>query len=139
MSDGSDRPAPTAPRLLVDPPLTLERYVAAGGGSGIDRAIRIGPEATIAEIEAAGLRGRGGAGFPTAVKWRAVTGAGGGTRYAVCNGAEGEPGTFKDRALIRANPYAVLEGLVIAAVTVGAARRLRGGEGELHHGDHPAP
>jgi NADH-quinone oxidoreductase subunit F len=121
MSDASHSGAgPVAPRLLVDPALTLERYVAAGGGSGLDRARTLGPAATIAELEAAGLRGRGGAGFPTAVKWRSVAGAGGGTRYAVCNGAEGEPGTFKDRALIRANPYAVLEGLVIAALTVGA-------------------
>ena len=114
---GADRPAP---RLLVDPPLTLEGYVARGGGSGLDRARALGPAATIAELETAGLRGRGGAGFPTAVKWRSVAGAGGGTRYAVCNGAEGEPGTFKDRALIRSNPYAVLEGLVIGALTVGA-------------------
>ncbi len=112
-----DRPAP---RLLVDPPLTLEGYVGRGGGSGLDRARALGPAATIAELETAGLRGRGGAGFPTAVKWRSVAGAGGGTRYAVCNGAEGEPGTFKDRALIRSNPYAVLEGLVIGALTVGA-------------------
>ncbi len=117
-SAGAADRSPT--RLLVDPPLTLEGYVARGGGSGLDRARALGPAATIAELETAGLRGRGGAGFPTAVKWRSVAGAGGGTRYAVGNGAEGEPGTFKDRALIRSNPYAVLEGLVIAALTVGA-------------------
>jgi len=107
-------------RLLIDPPLTLERYVAAGGGTGIDQARTLGPRGTIDELAAAGLRGRGGAGFPTATKWRSLLGGGGGTRYAVCNGAEGEPGTFKDRALLRANPYAVLEGLVIGALTIGA-------------------
>ena len=120
MTDRAGADERPAPRLLVDPPLTLEGYVGRGGGSGLDRARALGPAATIAELETAGLRGRGGAGFPTAVKWRSVAGAGGGTRYAVCNGAEGEPGTFKDRALIRSNPYAVLEGLVIGALTVGA-------------------
>ncbi|MDQ3782730.1 MAG: SLBB domain-containing protein [Actinomycetota bacterium] len=106
--------------MLVDPPHTLETYVAAGGGTGIDRARHLGAVATIDELATAGLRGRGGAGFPTATKWRSLRTGGGGTRYAVGNAAEGEPGTFKDRALLRANPYAVIEGLVIAALTIGA-------------------
>src|SRR5690606_14525209 len=69
-----------------------------------------------------GLRGRGGAGFPTARKWRSVMEGGPefGDRYAVANGAEGEPGTFKDRPLTRANPYQIIEGLAIAATVVGA-------------------
>lgn len=76
----------------------------------------------IAEIRASGLRGRGGAGFPTADKWASVRGAGGPATSVVCNAAEGEPGTFKDRFLLRRNPYQVLEGLVIAAFATGATR-----------------
>ena len=108
-------------RLLPPTPLTtLGEYVAAGGGQGIAGARAIGPEATITEITAAGVRGRGGAGFPAGTKWRSVASTPARRRYAVANGAEGEPGTFKDRALMRSNPYAVIEGLLIAAVTVGA-------------------
>ena len=86
------------------------------------RAARaLGPEATIEEITASGLRGRGGAGFPTGAKWASVRAAGGGTHYAVANGAEGEPATFKDRTLMRADPYRIVEGLAIAALSVGAS------------------
>ena len=85
------------------------------------RAARaLGPEATIEELTASGLRGRGGAGFPTGAKWASVRSAGGGTHYAVANGAEGEPATFKDRTLMRADPYRVIEGLAIAAFCVDA-------------------
>jgi transposase len=76
----------------------------------------------IGEVARSGLRGRGGAGFPTGEKWRAVRGVGAGPRFAVCNAAEGEPATFKDRLLLRTNPYQVLEGLAIAAYAVGAER-----------------
>ena len=78
----------------------------------------------IEELVASGLRGRGGAGFPTGVKWRSIA-AGGpevGERFVVANGAEGEPGTFKDRAMLRHNPYALIEGVLIAARTLGAGR-----------------
>src|SRR5690349_4903089 len=82
----------------------------------------MGPEATIAAVTASGLRGRGGGGFPTGRKWSSIAGApAAGTRYLVVNGAEGEPGTFKDRALMRANPYQLVEGAIIAAFAVGAA------------------
>jgi NADH-quinone oxidoreductase subunit F len=74
----------------------------------------------IGEVSRSGLRGRGGAGFPTGDKWRAIRGSGSGDRYVVCNAAEGEPGTYKDRFLLRQNPYQVLEGLAIAARAVGA-------------------
>ncbi len=97
-------------------------YVAAGGGRGLKRALASDPEAVIDEVARSGLRGRGGAGFPTAIKWRAVRGTGTGTRFVVCNAAEGEPATFKDRYLIRRNPYQVLEGLAIVARVVGAER-----------------
>lgn len=112
---------PSTARLLQEPALgSLEDYMALGGGNGLAGARHLGADGTIAEIAAAGLRGRGGAGFPTGTKWRSIASGGGGTRYAVCNAAEGEPGTFKDRALLRSNPYAVLEGLLIAATAVGA-------------------
>jgi len=78
--------------------------------------------AVIQEVAKSGLRGRGGAGFPTGEKWRAVRAVGAGSRFAVCNAAEGEPATFKDRLLLRTNPYQVLEGLAIAAYAVGAER-----------------
>ena len=78
--------------------------------------------AVIQEVAKSGLRGRGGAGFPTGEKWRAVRAVGTGPRFAVCNAAEGEPATFKDRLLLRTNPYQVLEGLAIAAYAVGAER-----------------
>ena len=71
-------------------------------------------------ITAAGLRGRGGAGFPTGRKWASVRDGGAGTRFVVANGAEGEPATFKDRTLIRLDPYRIVEGAAIAAFAVGA-------------------
>ena len=97
-------------------------YERIGGGIGVQRARRMSPEEIIAMISDAGLRGRGGAGFPTAVKLRTVAESRSelvGTTVVV-NAAEGEPGTFKDRALLRTNPYRVLEGAVIAALAVGA-------------------
>lgn len=111
------------PFLLREVP-DLAAWLGDGGGDGLGRALALGPSATVAEIERSGLRGRGGAGFPTGRKWRSIRAAGvdAGERYVVVNAAEGEPGTFKDRAILRANPYQVLEGAVIAAVTVGARR-----------------
>src|SRR5207302_8819482 len=108
--------------LLPDQPLrSLDEYFATDvGGLGLKRAVDIGPEATVREIAASGLRGRGGGGFPTGRKWEGVIGQGGTHRYVVCNGAEGEPGTFKDRTLMRANPYQLVEGVIIAAFAVGA-------------------
>jgi NADH-quinone oxidoreductase subunit F len=101
---------------------TLDAYQAAGGGQAFAKAVQMGPDAVIAEIRNAGLRGRGGAGFPTAVKWTGVRTAPGTARYICCNGAEGEPGTFKDRYILRTNPYQVIEGLAIAAHAIGAER-----------------
>jgi NADH-quinone oxidoreductase subunit F len=104
------------------PLASLDEYLAAGGGRALAAARREGAAWVFAQLEQAGLRGRGGAGFPTVTKWRSVA-AGGqelGDRYVVANGAEGEPGTFKDRPLMRANPYQVLEGLSIAATVVRA-------------------
>ena len=99
---------------------SIDAYVAAGGGSGVRRAHELGPAATIDVVTRSGLRGRGGGGFPTGQKWAGIAAQTGGRRYLVCNGAEGEPGTFKDRALLRANPYQLVEGVAIAAFAVGA-------------------
>ncbi len=99
---------------------SLARYHDDGGGQGLAAAASLGHEAVIREVEASGLRGRGGCGFPTGRKWRSVRDCGGGRRFVVANGVDGEPGTFKDRAILRANPYQVIEGLAIAAIAIGA-------------------
>ncbi|MCB0993609.1 MAG: hypothetical protein KDB21_00865 [Acidimicrobiales bacterium] len=100
---------------------SIRDYLATDvGGRGIAAARRLGPAATIDAIAASGLRGRGGGGFPTGTKWAGIARQRDGKRYLVCNGAEGEPGTFKDRALLRANPYQVAEGLMIAAFAIDA-------------------
>jgi len=112
-------------QLLPDEPVAdLDAYVAMGGGAGLARAQEIGTDAVIAEVRASGLRGRGGAGFPTGIKWRGVADAAtaDGRAYVVCNAAEGEPGTYKDRPLMAKNPFQLLEGMCIALVTIGAER-----------------
>jgi NADH-quinone oxidoreductase subunit F len=112
------------PNLLLpsQPFATLDQYLAAGGGRAVAAAREQGSDWVMAQLERSGLRGRGGAGFPTVTKWRSVAASGRelGDRFAVANGAEGEPGTFKDRPLLRANPYQVLEGLSVAATVVQA-------------------
>lgn len=109
--------------LDATPCHNLDEYLEGGGGRALDVARRLGPEGVIDEVEAAGLRGRGGAGFPTGRKWRTIAGSHSAhaTTSVVVNGAEGEPGTFKDRALLRTNPYKVIEGALIAAVAVHAS------------------
>jgi NADH-quinone oxidoreductase subunit F len=102
------------------PVSSLADYRARGGGAGLERARELGPEQTIQEVTLARLRGRGGAGFPTGTKWESIRSAPGDTKYLAVNAAEGEPGTFKDRSLMRANPYQLLEGVAIAALAVGA-------------------
>src|SRR5262245_5169018 len=109
-------------RVLDPRPVTsLQAYVDGGGGEGLTAARRLGPTAVIDDVEAAGLRGRGGGGFPTGRKWRTV----GSNRSpllpatVVVNAAEGEPGSFKDREILRRNPYRVLEGALIAAHAIG--------------------
>ena len=107
--------------LLPEQPVTsLDEWREQGGGQALDIARRLGPDDTIEELGTAGLRGRGGAGFPTARKWSGVRSSTGTHRYVVCNAAEGEPASFKDRAIMRANPYQVIEGLAVAAATIGA-------------------
>jgi NADH:ubiquinone oxidoreductase subunit F (NADH-binding) len=108
--------------LPATPRGSLEEHRAGGGGRALAVARELGPDGVLDALDAAGLRGRGGAGFPAGRKWRSVRAGGpaAGDRYVVVNGAEGEPGTFKDRPLLRANPYQVLEGLAVALAVVGA-------------------
>jgi NADH-quinone oxidoreductase subunit F len=110
-------------RILPAIPLAdLAGYVARGGGRGVQAARAMSADEVIDVVDASGLRGRGGAGFPAGRKWRTVAANESATEPAtvVVNGAEGEPGAFKDRAIMQANPYAVLEGGLIAAHAVGA-------------------
>ncbi len=113
-----------ADRLLPAAPVTsLDDHLAAGGGVGLERALSLPPEEVTTLIDTAGLRGRGGAGFPTARKWRGVqqtAAEAGGVLTLVANAAEGEPGTYKDRVLIEQEPYAFLEGICIALHATGA-------------------
>lgn len=99
----------------------LDDYVARGGYVQLRRVLteKIAPEAVQAEVRAAGLRGRGGAGFPTAVKWSFMPKDYDGQKYLICNADESEPGTFKDRDILRYNPHAVIEGMVLAAYVMG--------------------
>src|SRR5262245_26262726 len=100
----------------IDRPVaSVAEHVAAGGGEALALALSRPPEATVDEVGRSGLRGRGGAGFPTGLKWAAVRDDPCAVKFVVCNGAEGEPGTFKDRWLLRRNPYQAIEGLAVAA------------------------
>lgn len=113
------------PGLLDGTPIdSLREYESRGGGVALRRVDELGPDGVLDELDRSGLRGRGGAGFPTATKWRSIAGGGAaaGERFVVANGAEGEPGTFKDRALLRHDPYQLVEGVLIAARTVDTRR-----------------
>lgn len=102
----------------------LEEYEARGGYSALRRILseKISPDAVIAELKASSLRGRGGAGFPTGLKWSFMPRAFPGSKYLACNSDEGEPGTFKDRDILRYNPHTVIEGMTIAAYAMGCER-----------------
>ncbi len=116
---------PLVTRVLPPEPVpTLADYQRGGGGQALDEVARAGPAAVMDELEASGLRGRGGAGFPSGRKWRTVADLHSPLfpSAVVVNAAEGEPGSFKDRAILRASPYHVLEGAVVAARTIGADR-----------------
>jgi NADH:ubiquinone oxidoreductase subunit F (NADH-binding) len=111
--------------LIPDPPFaSYEEYRRRTGPSAVRKARSLPPEAVLREVRASGLRGRGGAGFPTGTKWTTLQAHRAQTRFVVCNAAEGEPGTFKDRYLLRKSPYATLEGMLVAAHVIGAAREL---------------
>ena len=101
-------------------PLSLEDYAATGGWAGLTRARSMDPKEVVADVTRSGLRGRGGAGFPAGIKWQTVAAAPGPRKYVVCNADEGDSGTFADRMLMEGDPYAILEGMAIAAHAVGA-------------------
>jgi NADH:ubiquinone oxidoreductase subunit F (NADH-binding) len=101
-------------------PTRIDHYIARGGYGGLQRALDMPPDAVIREVSASGLRGRGGAGFPTGTKWTFARQAPGRSKYIVCNADEGDPGAFMDRALLEGDPHAVLEGMLIAAYAIGA-------------------
>lgn len=101
--------------------MDLAGYERLGGYEALRKAVAgLAPEDIVEEIKRAGLRGRGGAGFPTGKKWEMALGKRGRVKYVCCNASEGEPGTLKDRHLIRANPHLLIEGVILAAYTVGA-------------------
>jgi NADH:ubiquinone oxidoreductase subunit F (NADH-binding)/(2Fe-2S) ferredoxin/Pyruvate/2-oxoacid:ferredoxin oxidoreductase delta subunit len=104
---------------LLDP-TSIDAYIALGGYSALPRALEMGAEAVLEEVKRSGLRGRGGAGFPTGRKWEACRRAAGDLKYVVCNADEGDPGAFMDDALLEGNPHGVLEGMIIGALAMGA-------------------
>ena len=104
---------------LLDP-TSIDDYIALGGYAALVKALEMGPEAVLEEVKRSGLRGRGGAGFPTGRKWEACRKAEGELKYAVCNADEGDPGAFMDDALLEGNPHSVLEGMLIGAYAIGA-------------------
>jgi len=109
-------------RGRIDPE-KIEEYIAYDGYQGMAKALtEMTPEEIIAEISASGLRGRGGAGFPTGKKWDLCRTENASPKYLICNGDEGDPGAFMDRSVLEADPHAVLEGMVIGARAIGAAR-----------------
>ncbi|MCS7233698.1 MAG: NADH-quinone oxidoreductase subunit NuoF [Synergistetes bacterium] len=103
-------------------PDSIEEYIATGGYEALAKALESSPEWVINEIENSGLRGRGGAGFPTGRKWRITADVKASQKFVVCNADEGEPGTFKDRLILEGDPHKVLEGMIIAGYAVGAKR-----------------
>ncbi|MDE2582438.1 MAG: NADH-quinone oxidoreductase subunit NuoF [Rhodospirillales bacterium] len=110
----------TFARCGVVDPGSLDDYRAAGGLKGLARALEIGPAATVAEVTASGLRGRGGAGFPTGIKWKTAADATAPRKFIVANADEGDSGTFADRMLMEGDPFALIEGMAIAGLAVGA-------------------
>ena len=112
----------TFARCGVIDPLSVDDYRAHGGCAGLMRALGMDVEGRLVELTASGLRGRGGAGFPTGIKWRTVAGAVADRKYIVCNADEGDSGTFADRMIMEGDPLSLIEGMVIAGITVGATR-----------------
>ena len=102
-------------------PENIDHYIARGGYSGLVKALSMKPEEVIEEIRISGLRGRGGAGFPTATKWGFCRNSPGSEKYIICNADEGDPGAFMNRSLLEGDPHSVLEGMLIGAYAIGAS------------------
>jgi len=101
-------------------PASIDDYILAGGYAGLAKALGMEPEEIISEVERSGLRGRGGGGFPAGTKWRSCAAVESDVRYVMCNGDEGDPGAFMDRSIMEGDPHAVIEGMIIGALAVGA-------------------
>ncbi len=112
----------TFARVGVIDPLSMEDYVAHGGGKGLDRALQIGPAAVVEEVTKSGLRGRGGAGFPTGIKWKTVADCAPGQKYVVVNADEGDSGTFADRMVMEGDPLSLIEGMIICGYAIGGSK-----------------
>ncbi|MEX2642104.1 MAG: NADH-quinone oxidoreductase subunit NuoF [Acetobacterales bacterium] len=112
----------TFSRCGVIDPLSLAEYEQYGGLRGLRRALDMAPVDIVEAVTASGLRGRGGAGFPAGIKWRAVASAASDRKYVVCNADEGDSGTFADRMLMEGDPFLLIEGMVIAGLAVGAGK-----------------
>jgi formate dehydrogenase iron-sulfur subunit len=106
---------------LIDP-RSLDDYRAHGGYAGLEKALAAGPVSIVDQVFKSGLRGRGGAGFPTGIKWKTVAEAKGAQKYIVCNADEGDSGTFADRMIMEGDPFQLVEGMTIAGLAVGATR-----------------
>ncbi|MFZ5648193.1 MAG: NADH-ubiquinone oxidoreductase-F iron-sulfur binding region domain-containing protein [Bacillota bacterium] len=102
-------------------PFSIEEYIGRGGYRALAEALDKDRAEIIGEINNSGLRGRGGAGFPTGVKWEVTAGAGAGEKYIICNGDEGDPGAYMDRSILEGDPHSVLEGMIIGAYCLGAS------------------
>ncbi len=112
----------TFARCGVIDPLSLDDYIAHDGYRGLKRALTLAPAVIVDEVTTSGLRGRGGAGFPTGIKWKTVLGAVDDQKYIVCNADEGDSGTFADRMLLEGDPFILIEGMTIAGIAVGATQ-----------------
>jgi formate dehydrogenase iron-sulfur subunit len=112
----------TFARCGIIDPLSLDDFRAHGGYKGLERALSLGPEATVEEVFQSGLRGRGGAGFPTGIKWRTVAQTIAAQKYIVCNADEGDSGTFADRMIMEGDPFVLIEGMTIAGIATGATK-----------------
>ena len=105
-------------------PTDIEQYIARGGYLALGRALTsMTPDEVLEEVKKAGLRGRGGAGFPAAIKWGFVRSAQSDTKYVVCNGDEGDPGAYMNRAILEGNPHSIIEGMALGAYAIGNVRQ----------------
>ncbi len=112
----------TFARCGIIDPLSIKDYRAHGGFDGLEKALQMKPADIVAEVTTSGLRGRGGAGFPTGIKWKTVLDTKGDQKYICCNADEGDSGTFADRILMEGDPFCLIEGMIIAAIATDATR-----------------
>ncbi|MFA9388406.1 MAG: NAD(P)H-dependent oxidoreductase subunit E [Prolixibacteraceae bacterium] len=115
---GKQIPIATEFRGMINP-LDLDEYIGHGGFEGLKKALTVRPDEVIEEVKLSGLRGRGGAGFPTGIKWESMAAQKSSVKYMICNGDEGDPGAFMDRMILESYPYRVIEGMLIAAYATG--------------------